>query len=730
VESNYEILGLTCLSCAANAEQALAGVQGVARSKVYFASQKVALTLDGSTPPTFEHLADAVGRLGFKLVAPGHSIAQANAEHLRRLRVSVVWACAVAVVLLVLHVVAPHAGWSVVLQAAGALTISLGPARGYFVRAIHQLRTWAWGMDTMVALAATVCLVASLPVVLGLSVGLHHTYFTDAAFLLALVLLGNWLEETAKQTANQKLQTTSDEAAIAYDVWNLDTQSWVSLPADELHAGMRVRLRPGQRLTFDGVVLSGETTVNESWLTGEPWPVTKQVNDTLNAGTANQTATVEARVTRVGPQTTFARLHKQIIETQNGRLAGQRLADRLAGSLIPALFAVAVAAGLGWWWATGQGDRALETFITVMVVSCPCALGLATPVALKLAVERAWNLGVAVRETRALEDLATLTDVALDKTGTLTVGEPTIRQVNWSPTTVDEQNALAQAVCQAAGASQHPLSKTIARTLAAEYGFTLQADLQIRETPGLGLRARIPSNTPGEPAQEVWLGKAEWVTKVLPAGQSLPSEASAQLLPTDSLVYAVVNGRWVATFYLTDPLHPAARPLVQEFHTLGLSVVMLSGDRQATAQAVAEPLGITAVYAEQSPEAKAEYLRAAQQQGKRMLMIGDGLNDALALATAQVGLSMPNAAVLATSSAPLALLKPELLAIPAVVRLARRTRRIIYQNIGWALSYNVLALPLAVGLVPGFHLTPPIAAACMVGSTLAVWLNSLRVRKA
>jgi Cu+-exporting ATPase len=301
-----------------------------------------------------------------------------------------------------------------------------------------------------------VSLAASLPVVLGVSVGLHHTYFTDAAVLLALVLLGHWLEETAKQTANRKLQTTSAEGVETYETWDLDKECWIPLPADELRAGMRVRVNPGQSLTFDGVVLAGETTVNESWLTGEPWPVTKRVNDTLHAGTANQTATVEARITRVGPQTTFARLQKQIIETQNGRLAGQRLADRLASILIPVLFTVAVVAGFGWWWATGQIDRALETFITVLVVSCPCALGLATPVALKLAVERAWNLGVAVRETRALEDLATLTDVALDKTGTLTVGEPRIRWVEWSAEIITEQQALAKVICQAAGASQHP----------------------------------------------------------------------------------------------------------------------------------------------------------------------------------------------------------------------------------------------------------------------------------
>jgi Cu+-exporting ATPase len=473
-------------------------------------------------------------------------------------------------------------------------------------------------------------------------------------------------------------------------------------------------LRPGERVPVDGIVLRGATTVDESLLTGESQPVAKSVGDALIAGSLNYDGAVEYRATAIGEESRLGQILRLVEQAQSSRAPMQQLADRVSAVFVPAIIALAVATFLAWSFF--DLSRAFAIAVAVLVVACPCAMGLAVPAALTVAIGRGAQLGILFKGGEALERLATVDTVLMDKTGTLTEGKPSVVNIEPAPGWTDDR--LLQLASSAEQRSEHPLARAVLR--AAEVrGLTLLPIEGFHALPGMGLEATVDG-------VQVLAGNARLFEQ---RGITIPAPAlEAGATP----LHIAHRGLYAGTLLCRDALRKDAVSAIAALRELHLQPVMLTGDTAASAQPLAATLGIREVYAGLSPEQKLERIRELQQRGARVLMVGDGINDAAAIAQADSGISMGSGTELAREAGDAILLHSDLAAMVAALRLARATRRIMKQNLGWAAGYNLLAVPVAAGvLFPAFGilLSPAVASAAMALSSVSVLLNSLRLRR-
>ncbi|MCJ7501931.1 MAG: heavy metal translocating P-type ATPase [Acidobacteriia bacterium] len=717
---SLKITGMHCASCVARIEGALRQVPGVRMASVNLATEKALVELDPAEAKV-EALVSAVEEAGYGAAlsvpkraggadAEARELKRQAEDHLLRrdLRLALVLGIPVALISM-LMVPLPYVNQMLLVL---TLPVWAYAGRRFHWGALRQARHFSANMDTLVSLGTTAAFAWSVAAVLaGKS---DQVYFDSAAVIVMLILVGKVLENRAKRRASAAIQALMDlqppTARVERDGTILE------LPVAEVRVGDVAVVRPGEKIPVDGTVLEGTTGVNESLLTGESLPVEKQPGSEVIGGTINGTGSIRYRATRVGEDTTLAEIVRIVEAAQGSKAPMQRLADQVAGVFVPIVMGIAVVTfGLHWWLAHNLAAAVINA-VAVLVIACPCAMGLATPTAIMVGTGKGAEEGVLIRGGDSLEKVRHLKTVIFDKTGTLTRGRPEVVDIvplaGANPT---ELLAVAAAVEQS---SEHPLGEAIVRAATQRQVAPPQGLSDFAYTPGRGVRARL--------AQEaVLLGNR----RLMEESGVLLGEAEQALAALESegktTVLVARGNRLVGVLGIADPAKAEAAHVVEALHELGLRVMMLTGDTRPTAEAIARAVGIDEVIAEVLPQEKLEAIARLQKRGQVVAMVGDGVNDAPALAQADLGIALGSGSAVALESADIALPGDDLRGVVRAIQLSRRTVRIIKQNLFWAFIYNVVAIPVAA---LGW-LNPMIAAAAMAFSSVFVVTNSLRLRR-
>ena len=734
------ITGMTCSACAGRVERAIAKAPGVVRAEVSFVARSAKVTL---TDPK-QHLSSALEAIlaaGYEPTVNAEQIlarrgaaeaAKSDLERQRRDASRAVLALAIAVLQMAFgmpfmaHGAAmapglagaamhPALRWALCASTLAVIVI----ARSFFVRAWSALKQRTADMNTLVALGSGTAFVYStaataFPAWFVTDARLPDVHFEAASFILAFVLLGRTLEERARS------RTTSAQSGLlalvpAFTKVVREGKE-VRVAVSEVHEGDVFVLKPGARAPADGVVTQGASQFDEALLTGESRRIAKREGDEIHAGTQAVDGLVHARAVRTGRDTRIARIAALVLDAQSTRAPIQRLADRIAAYFAPGIVAVATLSALAWWVLGPEPKlvHALTTFVTVVVVSCPCALGLATPTAIATAIGRAAQLGILVRSGDALERVAQVDTVAIDKTGTLTEGEPMLVDLVAIPEgNADEVLRLAAAVERG---SEHPVGEAIVAE-AEDRGLEIPTITKFMATAGAGARAEVLG-------RDVRVGSMAWLAA---EGITMPEGAA----PAAAFGIAV-DGALAGHGKVADSLRDEAPEAVAKLRAMGVGVVILTGDREEIARAVGAALEVEDVRSELDPEKKLEALLALAREGRRVAMCGDGVNDAPALARAHVGIAIGSGTDAAVDASDVTLLTGGVSRLPDAIALARQTMRIVRQNLAWAFAYNIALVPIAAGvLVPwfGYRMPPALASAAMALSSISVVLSSLRLRR-
>jgi len=632
------------------------------------------------------------------------------------------------------HLPAPWAGIAGWIEALFSTVVVLWGGAGFFVRGARSLRPWAPNMYTLIALGTGVAWLYSAIAFAAPAVfpdafrdahGAVAVYFEAAAVIVTLVLLGDFLELRARRRTGAALKALlglAPKTARRIDATGEETD----VPLDQVAVGDTLRVRPGEKVPVDGRVLEGTGHVDEAMLTGEPMPVAKMAGDALSGGTLNRDGSLVMRAERVGADTLLAQIVGLVAEAQRSRAPLQRVADRVAAWFVPAVVAVAAVA-FAVWAAVGPEPRlahALIAAVSVLIIACPCALGLATPISIMVASGRGAQSGVLFRDATAIETLREIDTLVVDKTGTLTEGRPSLRTVvPRGGRTEADALALAAALERP---SEHPLARAIVGAAQAQ-GLAIPAAGDFVALNGLGVRGTIGGRT-------VALGNAHLMAEHgVVLDEADREQAEALRANGATVVFLADDGRLAALLAVADRIKPTTPAAIRRLHAAGLRIVMLTGDMPTSARAVAAELGIDAVHAEVSPAGKAAVIEALRREGRRVAMAGDGINDAPALAAADIGIAMGDGTDVAIESAKLTLVKGDLNGILRARALSQATVRNIHQNLAFAFGYNALGVPIAAGVlypVAGWLLSPMLAALAMSLSSVSVVGNALRLRKA
>ncbi|KEF40829.1 MAG: hypothetical protein ER33_14870 [Cyanobium sp. CACIAM 14] len=671
------------------------------------------------------------------LAAPSPSLERELAHELTLLRRRL--AVATVLTLLVMlaslpHMLGMHLGWlpswftSPWSQLVLSAPVLFWCGREFFSGAVSALLRRSADMNTLVAAGTGIAWLASLvaTVAPGLltAEGLPaDVYYETAAVILTLVLLGRLLEARARGQTSEAIRRLLQLQPPTARVLRDGVASEV--PVATVVVGDRLQVRPGEKLPLDGVVEEGSSWVEESMLTGEPVPVAKGPGDAVIGASLNRSGSFTYRVTRVGSDTVLARIIELVRQAQSSRTRVQRLADQVVGWFVPVVIAIAIAAFVLWFLLSGNGVLAMLFLVSVLVIACPCALGLATPTAIMVASGKGAENGLIFRSAEALETAGGLRTIVLDKTGTLTRGEPEVTDFEVLPGSALPAQTLLGLVAAVESRSEHPLAEAVTAYASSRAG-AAPAVTQFEALAGRGIRA-----TAG--GRDVRVGSPRWLAEAGLDTAALDAVVARLERAARSVAVVVVDGRIEACFGIADPIKPEARAAVAALRRLGLEVVLLSGDARRTAEVVAAEVGIVRVIAEVHPGDKASVVRQLQAQGSGpVAMVGDGINDAPALAQADVGIAMGTGADVAIAASDITLLSGHLAGVPAAIELSRRTMATIRQNLFFAFAYNVAGIPIAAGLLfpfTGWLLNPMLAGAAMAFSSVSVVSNALRLRR-
>jgi len=751
-----EVTGMTCAACSARIQRSLEKAPGVEAATVNLMTGRATVDYDPArTSPT--DLAELVVSTGYGAALPrpdssveeeiGRQDASRLAE-LGRLKVEVALSLAAAVVTMVLSMPLMQAGhhgadpfmrlmmwlaaplrqiapgifdlppdWLRWTLLAVTVPIVLGPGRVFYTRAWSAARHGGADMNTLIAVGTGAALLLSIwttlsPATFGAQA---EVYFEAVVWIIALVLLGNYFETRAKHATGDALRRLIGLRPDHVTLLRGDHEAEV--PLSEVLPGDELLVRPGQRIPVDGLVVSGESAVDESMLTGEPLPVSRGPGAAVTGGTLNGRGALRVRALRVGRDTVLSRIVRLVRDAQGQRPPVQRFADRVAAVFVPTVLLIALVTA-GGWWLLGPEPRGLNAFVSavsVLIIACPCAMGLAVPTAVMVATGRGAEIGVLVRSGEALELAAHADTIVFDKTGTVTEGAPRVSRVDMADSTMTAGDLLLVAAALERQ-SEHPLAAAILHA-ARETGVPIPDAGDFQSEPGGGVRGIVEGRATA-------VGNRRWLSETGISG--LPDGNQAE---TAALV--AMDGRYVGSIVVEDPVKPTSQGAIASLAAMGIETVMLSGDRSSAAARVANQVGIGQAVGDLTPEGKLVEIRERQEQGHIVAMAGDGINDAPALAQADVGIAMGTGTDVAMDAGGITLMRGDLRGVASAIHLSRATLRIIRQNLFWAFGYNVIAIPVAAGLlypVFGWRLSPALAALAMAMSSVSVVSNSLRLR--
>ena len=731
------VTGMHCAACVGRVQHAVEG-EGVSSAVVNLMTNSATVTYDPAVA-TPESLVERIKSTGYGASLPVGTQTDAERQeeqdrarreeyldYRRKGIVSLAIGAAVMLVPMRLAMRTPIWPWA---QLVITSAVMLWAGRMFYSRAWTAARHGSADMNTLIAVGTGSAYLYSLAATVAPSAFTSHgvapsLYYEAVIIIIALILVGNALEARAKgETAGAIRRLIDLQPRTARVLRNLQE---LDVPIGELVSGDIVIVRPGERIPVDGEVAQGSSNVDESMLTGEPMPVTKNAGDKVTGGTINLTGAFRFKATTLGASSVLARIVKMMREAQGTRAPVQRLADRISSVFVPVVIVIAAITFTIWFFAAGEGSfvRALAASVAVLIIACPCAMGLAVPTAVMVATGKGAQLGVLIKGGAALERASEITTVVLDKTGTVTAGKPAITDVVMAPLATLDETAMLQLAASLEANSEHPLAAAIVAH-AKGRGIKTSKAGSFESVTGRGAMGVIDGHS-------VVAGNATMMEDWSVDASPLAADADRLTGEAKTVVFVGVDGRLAALVAIADPIKPTSVEAVRRLRALGLDVVMLTGDQPRTAHAIASAAGIDRVVAGVLPEGKRDEIRRLQGEGRVVAMIGDGINDAPALAQADVGIAIGTGSDIAIEAGDITLMRGDLRAAVHAIELARATMRTMRQNLFWAFIYNSVGIPLAAGaLYPAFGilLSPIIASAAMAMSSVSVVTNSLRLRR-
>ena len=717
--ATFNIAGMHCASCAVRNERTLKKLKGVFDVTVNLATHSARVVYDDSIV-SVGALHDVVVENGYQVLKP--ALAQDHKERARReLRSAKLRAflalllASPAAALAMSNIELPWAIFghnvSVWIQAVLSTVVILFLGWQFHVGMLRQARTLSANMDTLISLGTLAALFFSIWAMLA---GEHHLYFETGAVIAALILLGRYFEARSRGQASEAIEKLVELGAKTAHLSQDGSER--DIPIDEVRVGDILLVKPGEKVPVDGKVIDGSSNIDEAMLTGESMPVSKAKGDDVFGATINIGGALMIQATKVGQDTALAQIVRMVTEAQENKAPIQKLADMVSGVFVPIVLGIAIITAVAWYLVTGDIYQSLVPAVAVLVIACPCSLGLATPTAILVGTGVGARRGILIKNGEALERGKKIHVVVFDKTGTLTEGKPKVTDVHACKalTTPDDVLALAASIERL---SEHPLAQAVVRA-AQERNLPLTDVHDFENLAGRGVRGKIGNNA--VMVGNIRLLLEHGVPLIQPIAKVEQHEADAK-----TVFMVAQDQKLVGMIAVADTLKEDAKAAIERLHAQGIETVMLTGDNRRTAEAIAEQIGIDMVFAEVLPQDKAGHVRELQKKGKRVAFVGDGINDAPALVQADLGIAMGTGTDIAIEAGNIVLVKGHPLKVIEALALSRLTFRTIKQNMFWAFFYNVAAIPLAaLGL-----LTPMIAAAAMAGSSLTVVGNSLRIKR-
>ena len=741
-QKEYIIEGMSCASCAMTIENAVSKIPGVDKASVNLATEIMTVEANDSVTP--EDIAKVVDGVGYGARPRGKSVEEELEEknekkeaHLREMKrnltISAIFTVPLLFIAMADMVGIPMPAFLspmqspvsyALIQLALVLPI-LWVGRRFFVDGFKALSKGHPNMDSLVALGTSAAFLYSLYGTYHVLEGHAHfamnLYYESAGVILTLITLGKYFEDVSKGKTSMAIQTLVGLAPKMATVLR-DGQE-VEIPVEEVQVGDLIRVKPGEKVPVDGVVTEGNSTVDESMLTGESIPVSKSVGDEVIGASLNKTGSFILKATKIGKDTALSQIIQLVEQAQGSKAPIAKLADKVSGVFVPIVIVLALVSGLAWYFL-GQESWvfALTITISVLVIACPCALGLATPTAIMVGTGKGAENGILLKSGEALEEANHVNMVVFDKTGTITNGTPVVTDVVTDNST--DADALIRLAASLEVASEHPLGEAIVAK-AKEQGAAFDEVTNFEAIPGFGIKGHV-----GETL--VFLGNEKWMRENGLANAKMNEQANHFAEQGKTPLYIGYNDAVQGLIVVADTVKESSARAIQTLHEMGIQVAMMTGDHERTAQAIAAEVGIDRVFSEVLPQDKANYVSKLQEEGYIVAMVGDGINDAPALAQAQVGIAIGTGTDVAIESADAVLMKSDLMDVPAMLKLSRATIRNIKENLFWAFAYNVIGIPFAMGVLHLFGgplLNPMIAGAAMSFSSVSVVLNALRLKR-